>query len=706
MKLPSAPKNLPKSPGKLPMSPKSEVQSKSTLSKSELPKSTVKTSLPVLKKTSLPVSLTDKSLPISHKKSSLPKSPTKKSLPTLKKTEKTSLPMSPKSPKKSSLPMSPKKSSLPKSPDSKDPRKYIDTFFGTRNNIKGNPIENINYTLETLTYMTSKNRADQITRVITDRITGPFQVYECCGGIGGNTMSFLDNNRISHVTVFETDPDRVKMLKNNLSMYKLDKKSTFINAGFSGVPDEKNNKQVMFFDPPWTLPSVKGHESTKEDYLLQGIKLGDKTLEEWVKSCPHCEMTLFKVPIGYKLKEIPGYNKEEIVFKNSQLIIVKPDVSLKHQEKLKIKKEKEHKEYIIWRNNLKSFLRNEILPKVVGSPAALDKLVSDEAMKIWEVAFTNESFAPNVGENYEELELSGDVNLAAAYVKFMMASYPEITRSQLSEFRTKYLAKGFQSQLSASLGFGSHIRSRFKTNTHVLEDVLESFFGALDLIADQEFKFGSGGGLVYNMVVELYKDVEVDWVVALGNSKTRIKEYYEGLSWIFSKPPYKEKVPDQIIENEDGSVTFSILVPKTGMDYLKSIGKSLDSNVISRATGNTKKIAEKKAYDIALQNLNNLGITDEFLKIFKMNKDLQNNELKPYFDSIQNRLNLEGYVKFYLTEHHVNSKPGMAQKTSKYIQLIGVDKNGRKEILSMTAEPVADVLEGKKYVLRKYENYE
>ncbi|GAH36585.1 unnamed protein product, partial [marine sediment metagenome] len=43
---------------------------------------------------------------------------------------------------------------------------------------------------------------------------------------------------------------------------------------------------------------------------------------------------------------------------------------------------------------------------------------------------------------------------------------------------------------------------------------------------------------------------------------------------------------------------------------------------------------------------------------------------------------------------------------SKYIQLIGVDKNGRKEILSMTAEPVADVLEGKKYVLRKYENYE
>ena len=109
-------------------------------------------------------------------------------------------------------------------------------------------------------------------------------------------------------------------------------------------------------------------------------------------------------------------------------------------------------------------------------------------------------------------------------------------------------------------------------------------------------------------------------------------------------------MPDQIIENEDGSVTFSILVPKTGMDYLKSIGKSLDSNVISRATGNTKKIAEKKAYDIALQNLNNLGITDEFLKIFKMSKDVKNIGLNTYFDSIQNRLKLEGYINFYLTE--------------------------------------------------------
>ena len=375
-------------------------------------------------------------------------------------------------------------------------------------------------------------------------------------------------------------------------------------------------------------------------------------------------------------------------------------------EKLKSEKENEKKEYLEWRNNLKNFLRYEILPKILGSETALDKLVSDNAMKIWEVAFTNESFNPNVGENYEELELSGDVNLAAAYVKFMMASYPEITRSQLSEFRTKYLAKGFQSELSGKLGFGPHIRSKFRTNTHILEDVLEAFFGALDLIGDKEFKFGAGGGLVYNMVVELYQDVPVDWEVTLGNPKTRVKEVYEGLGFINPKPPVKEKVPEQAVENENGTTTFSILIPDSGIELLKTLGISVPTNILATATENTKKIASQVAYKIAVRNLDQLGITDEFVADFKRSKDLTNQELIPYIEAIKPRLESEGYVRFYLTEHHVKAKPGMMQKTAKYIQLIGVDANGRKAVLSMTADPVADVLEGKKYVLQKYAKYE
>ncbi len=55
----------------------------------------------------------------------------------------------------------------------RDPRRllqYLDTFFGIRNKIKGDPKEGVNFTLETLTYMTSRNRADQITQMIIERM--------------------------------------------------------------------------------------------------------------------------------------------------------------------------------------------------------------------------------------------------------------------------------------------------------------------------------------------------------------------------------------------------------------------------------------------------------------------------------------------------------------------------------------------------------
>jgi len=158
-------------------------------------------------------------------------------------------------------------------------------------------------------------------------------------------------------------------------------------------------------------------------------------LEEWA-ALSKCSLVAFKLPPGYKLKSVLGYTKEEIPFKNSLLIILKKseDKLEEYEKRKREKQEKDRIEYETWRNNLKNFLRYNILPKILSSDAALDKLVSDDAMKIWEVAFTNESFNPNQGYNYEELELLGDTKMNANYVKFLMASYPSITRSQLSEF--------------------------------------------------------------------------------------------------------------------------------------------------------------------------------------------------------------------------------------------------------------------------------
>lgn len=589
----------------------------------------------------------------------------------------------------------------------KDPRdilKYLDTFFPIRNNIKPKPVETVNYTVETLTYMSSATRADQITKIIVDKMKSlnkdiPFGMFECCAGMGGNTLSFLESPDISYVVSYEILPERREMLKKNIAMYDLSQKSYVPDEGFNGVPD-KYQGVVLYMDPPWLPPSIKGHESTKADYILQGMKVAGKTLEEWVESCRHCSMIVMRVPPGYRLGNVPGFKIESELLgkrkKNSLLITAIPEKKVVHSSP---KPKVQDLNYQKWREGLKSFLRDNILRRILPSEAAREKMVSDEAMKVWEVAFTHESFNPNIGENYEELELYGDRVMGVNFLKYMLQKYPKITRSELSELRTNYLAKKFQSDLSQSLGMGEWVRTRFKKSTHMFEDILESFFGALDRVGDMVFKFGAGQGLAYNMVVDLYKDVEIDWVLTKGNPKTRIKEIFEGLGWV--NPKEGEKVPEQAIEDENGNVTFTISITPRGMDHLRQLGVPVTTPIIARETDTTKKKASVEAYKSAVRNLERLGITDEWVQQVKGQRDLNNPELSSYVAGVQNRLLQEGYERFYFNEYHVKSTvPGV--KTRKYVQMIGVTPKGRKDILTMTREPVENLLEGKKQVLSDY----
>jgi len=603
----------------------------------------------------------------------------------------------------------------------KDPTKYIETYFGVRNGIEGKPIKGINYTVETLTYMTSHNRADQITNIIVKKMQEygesiPFQVFECCGGIGGNTLSFLENKNISKVFTYECDLQRREMLKKNVEMYKLSNKFVGVDKPFTEAPCEYS-KAVMFFDPPWLTSEIKGHEATKEQYVLSGIKIGDKTLEDWVKSYPYSSLIAIKVPLGYKLNPISNFKYEDFEFKNSLLIILKPDSKVHVESKECIlesiqkerKKEKEEqkeqkeKEEEIWKENLRKFIRNDILSNIIKDPQSLDKLVNEEAMKIWAVAFTHESYNPNVGENYEELELYGDEIMAACYVKFLMYNYPGFTRSELSELRTHYISKPFQAPLSRKLGLGNYVRTRFKKSAHIYEDVLESFLGALEMIGDKVFKFGSGMGLAYNMIIFLYGDVEIERVYSLANPKTRVKELFEKMGWI--NPKLKEFVPEEVSDDGLGNITFTISLTQSGFDYLKNKGIPITTQIIARTTASTKKLASDEAYIMAIKTLETykleVDVTNK--KENKGRKGLESLGFPPLIEAIQDRLKSEGYVNFYFFEHH--GKGIASGTTAKYIQLIGIDKEGRKTILGSTPEPVTDIVQGKKQLLIDFSNY-
>lgn len=597
----------------------------------------------------------------------------------------------------------------------KDPRKHLDTFFGVRNGIQGNPVEGVNYTKETLTYMLSKARADQIVQIIIDNMKAlnkpiPFPVYECCTGIGGSTMgflenAFLENPSISSVTTYECDPARREMFKRNVAMYGFDQGEILKvpETPFLGVPKSVMNA-VFVADPPWLPPHIKGDVSTKDDYILSGMKLGDKTLEEWIADCVHCSLIVIRVPPGYKLNPVPGFIHDKVLVKNSMLIISYPSnelrASLLQSESARKEQFRQEKD-LIWAENLRKYLRNDLLPRAISQPAILDKLTDPESMEIWKVAFTSESYAPTHGENWEEMELLGDKLLGFLYTKFMTASYPWLNRSQLSELITHYLAKGFQSDLSASIGIGPHIRSRLRTTTHNLEDVLEAVFGALLLTGDR-IKDGVGPGLAYNLLVSLYENIDVDWKITLGNPKTRVKEIFETMNWV--NPKLQEKVPESSSEDGNGNTIFRVMFNQLALEQLREFGVPIISPVIAEAVQSSKKKASKEAYILAVQNLEKMGITEEWVQEVRRIRDLQNPDLAPYIAAIADRLKSEGYLDFKLIDYHIQKKRG-GKTTGKYIQLIGIDKDGNKKVLAMTEDPVESPILGKQMVLQDYATY-
>jgi len=216
---------------------------------------------------------------------------------------------------------------------------HLDTFFGQRNGVSANPKVDTNFTLETLTYMTSRRRADELTVKIeqavgqpisqlVDKTTKKIIVVETCSGIGGNTLSFLDSERIVKVYCHEIDPGRRQMLSNNINMYGFDQDSYVLGGKFVGIPLEalvyaKTNDCtiVVNFDPPWLPEGISGEDYVRGDYVSSGLQISGISLEKWLhqpyfnrakvvmfRLPPQYEFSFDDCPFGYTMtEELLGY---------------------------------------------------------------------------------------------------------------------------------------------------------------------------------------------------------------------------------------------------------------------------------------------------------------------------------------------------------------------------------------------------------------
>ncbi len=590
-------------------------------------------------------------------------------------------------------------------------------FFGTRNGItfeKAGLKPDVNYTNETLSYMTAASMADRITNrimwEIRSRLDFPMGdlgliITECCAGIGGNSLSFLDNQSVATVISYEIDPVRREMLKRNIAAYDL--------GGKSRVPDDKDGFQVpgpelagsiVYFDPPWLSKEIPGHISTSSQYLRRGIKVGAYTLEEWMNRMPHIAMIVLRVPSPFREngKEYPGYelNRDQIpnwncIVDDSTLgasgrlyLCTSPQGIANAMEKIAPLRVSPEEAEARWSENLKQLLRSILRGKKIPQKD-INLILSDKVFPIWQKAFTHKTFDKDF--NYESLEMIGDRVLKIAFGKYMMTRYPDITNEELSRAEQQFVSTKYQADMAKAMRLGSGARLRYEDiSTKILEDLFESFFGALFEATGQVLHEGFGYTYAQNVVNALYdkrKD-EVSRENLIRDDKTRFKEMLDkfGLA-------QKETKPDQKIVTSEGPLTRVTMVLKDHViNFFAGQGITVPAE-IGTGVGNDQKLATQQAFTNAMNELNKLGVTEEWAQQVKDQREFDHPDLQPYLEPARERLVQKGFVnmKFFV--------PSSGRYKS-VVQLIGIRKDGSEKMLGSAVSH--DALSAKVIVLQNY----
>jgi dsRNA-specific ribonuclease len=395
----------------------------------------------------------------------------------------------------------------------------------------------------------------------------------------------------------------------------------------------------------------------------------------------------------------------------------------------------------LWVSRLKKLI-SKILLNILPTED-LEYYFDDDAMKIWILAFTNETYSPS--ENNEDLEYLGDAILKSVFPKWLMKKFPKLHKNDYTELNTRYMSKMEQGELGYELGFGKKGDKNYHMirtkgvgliTINLVADAFEAFFGALDTISDN-IREGLGYINCYNMINYLFKNKKI--TDSGSHAKTQIQQlftrfelpkpveisdegkeiqitlspklilylkqnkmkYYDSLSDSNSKKDaYKQAIfslqkLDLIRINEieqsnknkyKDNQLFDIRLTRSHLNFLEGIGISLSNNIIGHAEAPTKKDAEAKAYKNALDFLANIkvetapeGITSDWAEKYKLALDISHPKIKQFLPALGEKLSKEKYVSFEFVTPAKTS-----EKKNALMQLIGIKASGDKHVLSST----------------------
>lgn len=350
-----------------------------------------------------------------------------------------------------------------------------------------------------------------------------------------------------------------------------------------------------------------------------------------------------------------------------------------------------------WSDELKSYLFNYLLKRFIPNDNIRSILINDEAMKIWEIVFTHSSFDRNVGKNYESYETLGDRFLDANFVLYLLEKHAyNISSSEITNFKSFYMSKVFQADISKQLRMDKYVRiGNINVSTHIAEDIFEAFTGGLMKVGmllksktkPNKMDVGAGNILIFNFIVSLFKDIQLDYNVTKGHPKTQVKNIFDKLRW--------GEAIEQVTKSEDNLQIVSILLTQDAINDLARFGVIIKNPIIGQESSWTKAGAIPNAYLKALNYLNSIGVSELWIAQRKISEDQNNPILRDLLKEAHKKMKQQNFESIVFVSSQTN-------REGKLMQLIGITPNQQQVILMETPEHVKNQIEGKQQLLNLY----
>ena len=261
----------------------------------------------------------------------------------------------------------------------------------------------------------------------------------------------------------------------------------------------------------------------------------------------------------------------------------------------------------------KKMLETILVQRSKMAPKYIEKILSDEGLKVFDQAFTHATY--DEVNNYEVYELLGDSTINKCVVWYLTRRFPQLKNPAgvaiISKLKTDLVSKKTFCMLGDKLGLWEYVSCSEevrKTNMKkTLEDVFESFIGALEFLLDG-IREGCGYSFCYNIVTSLFDEINISLKYQdIYDAKTRLKELFD-----FQKGKTMNDMKYNHVKGEDNMVTSSVCV-----SVLRN-GQWIRDLCVGEGKAHLKIDAEKRASEFAIRNLKDMGIYKPIPEIFKI----------------------------------------------------------------------------------------